>query len=589
MFKTLKKNFLPFIIAFSALSVSASAAFYSVSGLSKLFAGASFEVMVMAGSLEVAKLVVASLLYQYWDTINKGLRAYLSIATIILVLITSMGIYGFLSAAYQETYSKLIVQENEIEFIENKAQFYEADLVRYDTELARISENINILSNAKATGIQVRDTSSTTGFRQTISTTELRMAQKRIDVEETNRGAVQVKRQIAADSVQTYKLQILQLQNSSDTAGELGPLQYLSGLTGTPMDQIINWLLLVIIFVFDPLAISLVVAANFAFDQANRDEEEDTEYTPRDSVFDDLHDLDETLNDGLDDLDDDDDDWPEPTEDLKAAAERYKGFYEEDMADDVLYETPIDLPGKLPIHDIAGNVTMDKQNAEAWAELANELAKGIVDSPDEEINKWAEDDDVKDFLEQADEPGPYSEEDDKLHTVGGLTNDKEGSFMKFQDQLAEKDQPEYDAYVDRQEPGSWLKTPPEEKPFDAIIDDAEFDEDHALDEVLNDMVADMSPEEIDKLTNIEVIEPQEVSPVEPVETTTVKPASFTPNESTSVGVVVNDIVDNIHDIPSIVKQIPTPHLPSEDELFNQAMREQAEQDKQDFLKKRDGK
>ena len=102
MFKTLKRNFLPFIIAFSALSVSASAAFYSVSGLSKLFAGASFEVMVMAGSLEVAKLVVASLLYQYWDTINKGLRAYLSIATIILVLITSMGIFGFLSKAHSD-------------------------------------------------------------------------------------------------------------------------------------------------------------------------------------------------------------------------------------------------------------------------------------------------------------------------------------------------------------------------------------------------------------------------------------------------------------------------------------------------------
>ena len=155
MFKTLKRNFLPFIIAFSALSVSASAAFYSVSGLSKLFAGASFEVMIMAGSLEVAKLVVASLLYQYWDTINKGLRAYLATATIILVLITSMGIYGFLSAAYQETYSKLQVQENQIEFIENKAQFYEDDIARYDIELARISENINILSSAKASGIKV--------------------------------------------------------------------------------------------------------------------------------------------------------------------------------------------------------------------------------------------------------------------------------------------------------------------------------------------------------------------------------------------------------------------------------------------------
>ena len=184
MFKILKKGFFPTLIAFSALSVSASAAFYSVSGLSKLFAGASFEVIIMAGSLEVAKLVIASLLYQYWDTINKWLRTYLAIATIVLVLITSMGIYGFLSAAYQETYSKLLIQENQIEFIENKAKFYEDDLKRYDTELARISDNINILSNAKASGIQVRDTTSSTGFRQTISTTELRLAQSRIAVEE---------------------------------------------------------------------------------------------------------------------------------------------------------------------------------------------------------------------------------------------------------------------------------------------------------------------------------------------------------------------------------------------------------------------
>ena len=109
MINKIKRNLFPTIIALSALSVSASAAFYSVSGLSKLFAGATFEVIIMAGSLEVAKLVIASLLYQYWDTINKFLRTYLAIAAIVLVLITSMGIYGFLSAAYQETYQKLIV------------------------------------------------------------------------------------------------------------------------------------------------------------------------------------------------------------------------------------------------------------------------------------------------------------------------------------------------------------------------------------------------------------------------------------------------------------------------------------------------
>ena len=220
----ISKGTFPTLIALSALSVSASAAFYSVSGLSKLFAGASFEVIIMAGSLEVAKLVTASLLYQYWDTINKILRTYLSIATVVLVLITSMGIYGFLSAAYQETYQKLVVNENKIEFLENKAKFYEDDVTRYDQELERISGNISTLSNAKATSIQVRDTAAVGGLRSTVSTAELRLAQSRISVEEENRKEVNLKRTVAADSLQKFKLQILDLQNTSDTVGELGPL-----------------------------------------------------------------------------------------------------------------------------------------------------------------------------------------------------------------------------------------------------------------------------------------------------------------------------------------------------------------------------
>ena len=274
MWKNVKKGLFPFIIAFSALSVSASAAFYSVYGLSKLFAGAQFEVIIMAGSLEVAKLVIASLLYQYWDTINKALRAYLTVAAIILVIITSMGIYGFLSAAYQETYANLLISDNKIEFLDNKAKFYEDDIQRYDKELTQISSNISILSNAKAQSIQVRDTTVSGGVRSTISTAELRLSQARIEVEEENRKAVQEKRQIAADSLQTIKLEVLTLTNNSETVGELGPLKYLSGLTSTPMDVIINVLLLVIIFVFDPLAISLVVAANFAFDRAYPRKEE---------------------------------------------------------------------------------------------------------------------------------------------------------------------------------------------------------------------------------------------------------------------------------------------------------------------------
>jgi hypothetical protein len=94
------------------------------------------------------------------------------------------------------------------------------------------------------------------------------MAQSRINIEEKNRKLAQSKRIVASDSLQKFQLQVLELDNDTEVAGELGPLQYLSSLTGYPMGKIINVLLLTIIFVFDPLAISLVVAANFAFDKA---------------------------------------------------------------------------------------------------------------------------------------------------------------------------------------------------------------------------------------------------------------------------------------------------------------------------------
>jgi len=266
--ETLKKGFLPFLIGFSALSVSASAAFYSVFGLSKLFAGASTEVIIMAGSLEVAKLVTASLLYQYWDTINKFLRVYLTIATVSLMIITSMGIYGFLSSAYQDTFNQLTLVENEKKFIQQKIDFYQSDLDRYDKEIEQILTNISNLSNAKSQSIQVKDTTVVGGVRNTISTAELRLAQNRISVEEENRKAVNEKRTVAVDSLRKYQRQVLELDNNTEVAGELGPLKYISGITGYPMDKVINILLLVIIFVFDPLAVSLVIASNFAYNQA---------------------------------------------------------------------------------------------------------------------------------------------------------------------------------------------------------------------------------------------------------------------------------------------------------------------------------
>tara|TARA_B100000963_G_scaffold291840_2_gene261957 strand:- start:3270 stop:4907 length:1638 start_codon:yes stop_codon:yes gene_type:complete len=541
MFKTLKKGFFPFLIAFSALSVSASAAFYSVYGLSKLFAGAQLEVIIMAGSLEFAKLVTASLLYQYWDTINKWLRTYLTIAAVTLVLITSMGIYGFLSAAYQETYQKLVVQENQIEFLDNKAKFYEEDLTRYDEELERISNNISTLSNARSQSIQVRDTSVVGGVRSTISTAELRLAQSRINVEEENRRGVQAKREVAADSLQNIKLKILDIQNQSDTVGELGPLQYLSGLTGTPMDKIINILLLVIIFVFDPLAISLVVAANFAFDRAFPTKPEDEPVGP---------DLGNSI-------------WDDMDEDVQ---EDHKDeYYDDDYGQEATWRFDDEMADKPAEPTVPFDISVNKEDAQGWYDIADQLAKGTAEMEEEDP---FEDPEVQDFLERADEPGPWSEEDDKIHTVGGLTNDKESGFMDFQDKMDENDLA---------------------REIDVI-----------------------DPEEVSKKFEVENTQ-GDVTVVDETETEADRIGTF-PNENnpTSVAATVQKVKNEFGTYPEIVEKIDTPHLPKEeitttttippvvepeeeveeideDELFKQAMRAKAEEDMKDFLKnKEDG-
>jgi len=257
-------KFRTLLLGLSALFVAFNAAFFSVSGLSKLFAGAAFSVIIMASSLELAKLITAGYLYNYWDKINKSFRIYLSGAVLILILITSLGIYGFLTSAFQDTFNQFSIKEKQLAFLQQKEKFWGDDVIRYDEELKRISTNISTLSNAKSQSIQVRDTSVAGGIRTTISTSELRISQKRIEVEEQNRKGVQSKREVAADSLQTIQLKILDVESSEGVSSELGPLEYLSGLLDRPMDVIINWFILIIIFVFDPLAVALVIAFNNA-------------------------------------------------------------------------------------------------------------------------------------------------------------------------------------------------------------------------------------------------------------------------------------------------------------------------------------
>jgi len=259
MWNSIKERIFPFIIAISALSVSASAAVYSVTGLSMLFAGASTAVIIMAASLEVSKLVIASLLYQYWDKLNKILRVYLTIAAIVLVLITSAGIYGYLSSAYQKTADQTSIVDSKIASLETKKKLYENTRNGILQEKQSLSELKGTLSKGSTT--QFTDRKGNLVVRSNNASI------KQIENASKSDEKLSAKLDIVNDSIFALETKMLEIKTTAVGESELGPLKYLSQLTGVAMDRIINWYILVIIFVFDPLAIALVIAANFAFTQ----------------------------------------------------------------------------------------------------------------------------------------------------------------------------------------------------------------------------------------------------------------------------------------------------------------------------------
>ena len=278
----MKKYLFPLIITLSALAVSGSAAFYSVFGLSKLFAGAATQVIIMAGSLEFAKLVVASLLYQYWTTINKILKGYLMIACFVLMVITSGGIYGFLSGAYQSTATQselldkslLILEQKQVRFEETKE-----DLILEKTQINKSISDLRVsLSNPQQ--VSWFDKNSQTVITSTSSSAR-RALQAELKTSIADRDNLNLKLEAVLDSIGKTDMALLNKEISNEDQRELGPLKYLAKTTGWPMDKVVNYFLLLIVFVFDPLAIALVVSANMAFANIIPKRKEEDYFTSR--------------------------------------------------------------------------------------------------------------------------------------------------------------------------------------------------------------------------------------------------------------------------------------------------------------------
>jgi|TARA_B100000424_G_scaffold269211_1_gene265639 hypothetical protein len=225
------KNFSS-LIGFSALLVAGSAAFFSVFGLSKLFSGAALSVIVMAGSLEFTKLVAASFLYQYWYNMGRILKWYLTLGVAVLVLITSAGIFGYLSNAYQgatvvfeKQTTALLAYEDRLEQLEEDKVFLKEEL---DVQVASLPENY-ITAKRK--------------LREDFNP----------QIQKVNNEILDIKGKVA-----DLKVELI------ETGVDVGPAIYLARTFDTDVDTVVKFFIFILIFVFDPMALAMVLAWNTA-------------------------------------------------------------------------------------------------------------------------------------------------------------------------------------------------------------------------------------------------------------------------------------------------------------------------------------
>ena len=223
-------KYFKYYVGLSALLIAGSAAAFSVFGLSKLFAGAALSVIIMAGSLEFGKLVAASFLYRYWNDINRLLKVYMTIGVITLVLITSAGIFGYLSNAYQGATVNFEKQSTSLLYKEDRLEQLEEDKIYLKEEL---EESIASLPENYITA-------------------------KRKLREEYNPKVLDINDQILKIKQEIGDLKI----SLVETGVDVGPAIYLARVFDTDIDTVVKFFIFILIFVFDPMAIALVLAYN---------------------------------------------------------------------------------------------------------------------------------------------------------------------------------------------------------------------------------------------------------------------------------------------------------------------------------------
>ena len=230
-------KYFQYLVGLSALLIAGSAAFFSVFGLSKLFAGATLAVIIMAGSLEFGKLVGASFLYRYWNSIANWLKVYMTVGVVTLVVITSAGIFGFLSNAYQGATIEFEKQSTTLLYKEDRLVQLEEDKVYLKEELEQAI--FELPENYRTAKRQLR--------------------------EEYNPKVLELNDMILGIKQEVGDLKVALVETGVD----VGPAIYLARAFETDIDTVVKFFIFILIFVFDPMAVSLVIAYNVVVRKEN--------------------------------------------------------------------------------------------------------------------------------------------------------------------------------------------------------------------------------------------------------------------------------------------------------------------------------
>lgn len=277
----MKDKLLPWFLLFCALGLSGTAAYYSVVGLSVVFVGVALPVIVMGGFLEISKIAIATYLHDKWKETYGVLKIYMTIALITLSLITSLGIYGLLSTGFSSNIAKLEIGQKEIKNIEVKKQRFEEIKEENQKEKQTLDNDISKLREALSNNTTTQSVDRQTGQLITrANNANRRSFETQLTMAIENRDKMSVKIDALNDSITKLDIEILDKQSTEISGNELGTIKYISELTGWGVKKTANIFILILIFVFDPLAITLVIATNQAFKSNKKEKETTPEPTP---------------------------------------------------------------------------------------------------------------------------------------------------------------------------------------------------------------------------------------------------------------------------------------------------------------------